>query len=306
MRVMKLMKSTRGTALVLYVITFSVIAASVSVVVDIGMLVYQKANIVKATDAATLAAAQSLITGEENPVLVAQDYLRKNGVNPENAEIELLDGDIGISVRTTKEVDYVFARIIGFERGEIEAYAAAEIMAISSVFKGIKPFAIEEQELEFGKLYTLKEGGGSGSNGNYGCLALGGTGASNYKFNILNGYDGELKVGDYVSTEPGNMSNPTKSSIDQLVNSCTHHPECTYTSFYPDCKRIMTVVIVDDLDVNGRNKVQIRGFASFLVIAVKGQGNMCEVEGYFIRNIAQGELSEDQKDYGLRGIKLTK
>jgi hypothetical protein len=41
-------------------------------------------------------------------------------------------------------------------------------MAVTSVFKGIRPFAIEEQEFEFGALYTLKEGGGSGSNGNYG------------------------------------------------------------------------------------------------------------------------------------------
>ncbi len=306
MKIFKLMRSTRGTALVLYVITFSVIAASVSVVVDIGVLAYQKADTVKATDAATLAAAQSLLTGDENPVIVAQDYLRKNGVNPEDAEIKLLDANKGISVKTKKDVNYIFARLIGFESGEIEANATAEIMAITSVFKGIKPFAIEEQELEFGKLYILKEGGGSGSNGNYGCLALGGTGASNYKYNILNGYDGELKVGDYVTTETGNMSNPTKSAINELVNSCDHCPECTYSSYDPDCKRVMTVVIVDDLDINGRGKVRILGFASFLVKSVEGQGNKCVVEGYFIKNITQGELSAGQKDYGLRGIKLTK
>lgn len=178
-------------------------------------------------------------------------------------------------------------------------------MGVTSVFKDIRPFAIEDQEFEFGKLYTLKEGGGSGSNGNYGCLALGGSGACNYRFNILNGYDGELKVGDYVETEPGNMSNPTKSSINELVNDCDHCPECTYSSFDPECSRIITVVIVDSLDVNGRSSVQIRGFASFLVKAVTGQGNKCIVEGYFVKNITQGELSEGQKDYGLTGVRLT-
>lgn len=305
MKKVNLMRSRRGTTLILFVITFSVIAACASIVVDVGVVAYKKADTVKATDAAALAGAQSILYGEENPVLTAKEYLQKNGVNPDEADIVLLDGNKGISVTTKSNVNYVFAKILGFDSAEVNAKATAKVMAVTSVFKGIRPFAIEEQEFEFGALYTLKEGGGSGSNGNYGCLSLGGTGASNYRFNILNGYDGELKVGDYVDTEPGNMSNPTKSSINELINRCDHCPECTYNSFNHECPRLVTVVVVDDLDVNGRSSVQIRGFASFFLQAVEGQGNKCVVKGYFVKTITQGELSEVQKDYGLKGIKLT-
>ena len=298
-------RNKRGTTLVLYVITFSVIAACASIVVDIGVVAYKKAETVKATDAAALAGAQSILYGEENPIMTAREYLEKNGVNPDDASIELLSGNTGVKVTTKSNVNYVFAQLLGFDSTEVNAKATAKVMAVTSVFRGIRPFAIEEQEFEFGTLYTLKEGGGSGSNGNYGCLALGGTGASNYRFNILNGYDGELKVGDYVTTEPGNMSNPTKSSVDELIDRCNHYPQCTYSSFNSDCSRVITVVIVDDLDVNGRNRVQIRGFASFLLQAVEGQGNKCVVKGHFVKSITQGELNEAQKNYGLSGIKLT-
>ena len=306
MKKVNLIRSRRGTTLVLYVITFSVIAACASIVVDVGVVAYKKADNVKATDAAALAGAQSILYGEENPILTAKEYLQKNGVNSDEAEIVLLDDNKGISVTTKSNVNYIFAKILGFDSTEVNANATAKVLAVTSVFKGIRPFAIEEQEFEFGDLYTLKEGGGSGSNGNYGCLALGGTGASNYRFNILNGYDGELKVGDCVDTEPGNMSNPTKSSINELINRCDHYPECTYNSFNHECPRLATVVVVDDLNVNGRSSVQIRGFASFFLQAVEGHGNKCFVKGYFVKTITQGELSEGQKDYGLKGIKLTK
>ena len=305
MKIFNSIRNRKGTTLVLYVITFSVIAACASIVVDIGIVAYKKAETVKATDAAALAGAQSLLNGGENPIVMAKTYLEKNGVNPDDADIELLSGNTGIKVTTKSNVNYVFAQLLGFSSTEVNAEATAKVMAVSSVFGGIRPFAIEEQEFEFGTLYTLKEGGGSGSNGNYGCLALGGTGASNYKFNILNGYDGELKVGDYVTTEPGNMSNPTKSSIDELINRCNHNPKCTYGGFNPDCSRVVTVVIVDDLDVNGRNTVRILGFASFFLLAVEGQGNQCQVKGHFVKSVTQGELSEAQKNYGLSGIKLT-
>lgn len=305
MKKMKLIGNKKGTTLVLYVITFSVIAACASIVVDIGVVAYKKADTVKATDAAALAAAQSIFYGEDNPIQTAREYLQKNGVDPDDASIELIDENKGVRVTTKSNVNYVFAKILGFNSTDVNANATAKVMAVTSVFKGIRPFAIEEQELEFGTLYTLKEGGGSGSNGNYGCLALGGNGASNYRFNILNGYDGELRVGDYVSTETGNMSNPTKSSIDELIERCNHCPKCTYQSFEPDCPRVVTVVVVDDLDVNGRSTVQICGFASFFLQAVEGQGNECVVKGYFVKSISQGELSEAQKNYGLSGVKLT-
>lgn len=304
MTLKKLLKSNKGTTIVMYVAAISVLIGCASISVDIGHIMLEKAELVNATDAAALAAAQEFVNNKENALYVAQSYLEKNGVKSEEADITLLED--GISILAKREVSYFFAKLLGFQKGEVEAAAVAKALPVVSVEGGIRPFAIEDQPLIYGKKYVLKEGGGSGSNGNYGCLALGGNGASNYRQNILYGYDGELRVGDYVDTETGNMSNPTKSSIDTLIGQCDHSPGCTFDSFEPDCTRIVTVAIVESLDVNGKKPVRICGFASFYIEAVEGQGNKCDLSGYFVKTVAQGELSETQNDYGLKGVKLTR
>lgn len=53
--------------------------------------------------------------------------------------------------------------------------------------------------------------------GNFGPAALGGTGASNYESNIINGYDGFIQIGDILQTETGNMTGPTRDGITQLI-----------------------------------------------------------------------------------------
>lgn len=302
MKLKNVIKNNKGTTMVVYVVAISVLIGCASISVDIGHIMLEKAELTKAVDAATLAGAQEFANNEGNPYRVACDYLEKNGVSPDEADITILED--GISILANREVNYFFARILGFDKGEVEAAAVARALPVISVDGGVRPFAIEDQPLLYGERYVLKEGGGDGSNGNYGCLALGGNGASNYRYNILYGYDGELEVGDYVNTEPGNMSNPTKSSIDTLIRQCNHAPECTIHSYDPDCPKIVTVVIVEDMDVNGRGPVRICGFASFLIEEVEGQGNKCQLTGYFIQNVAQGELSEGQTDYGLKGVKL--
>ena len=152
--------------------------------------------------------------------------------------------------------------------------------------------------------YVLKEGGGGGSNGNYGALSLSGNGASSYVNNIINGYDGHLRVGDYVETEPGNMSGPTVQGVNTLINRCNHTPECTHDNYSSNCPRIITVIMVDTLNVNGRSNVRIAGFARFYLEAVAGHGNQSIVTGRFIKTVMSGELGDIEDDFGLKGVKL--
>jgi len=53
--------------------------------------------------------------------------------------------------------------------------------------------------------------------GNFGPAALGARGSSTYEYNIINGYDGYIQVGDVLDTEPGNMVGPTRDGIDGLI-----------------------------------------------------------------------------------------
>ncbi len=299
-------KSEKGAATIIIALCMAVLLGFTALVVDVGVITSEKSKISNAADAAALAGAQELIRDKNNVYNIVNQYLEANDVDPLDAEIVVSDSDTKISVSINKEVNYYFAGILGFDSDIVKTEAVAICAPVIGVYEGLRPFAIEQQTLNFEETYTLKEGGGSGSNGNYGGLALGGNGASTYVSNIVDGYDGYLRVGDYVDTEPGNMSGPTEQGINTLISHCDHVPECTYNRYDDDCPRIITVIMVETLDVNGRNEVKIVGFAKFFLIGVEGQGRESIVTGKFVRTIMTGELGETQTDFGLKGVKLIK
>jgi len=121
---------------------------------------------------------------------------------------------------------------------------------------------------------------------------------------IIEGYDGRLMVGDKIDTEPGNMSGPTYTGVTSILADCTDDTICTATDFQPDCPRLITIVIVDSMAVNGRKTVTIKGFASFFLTSVEGEGRSSIVHGTFVRSLTAGEIGVGQSDYGLYGVKL--
>lgn len=297
-------RSQKGSAIIFFTFCMTVVLGMCALVIDFGITVHEKVSISKAVDAAALAGAQELIFDKDNAVAVANSYLEANGVDPLDAEIEIFDSDTKIRVTVNSEVDYYFAKILGFDSGIVNATGVAMCGPVIGVYEGVRPFAIEKQTLEFGVEYILKEGGGGGHNGNYGALALSGNGASTYVNNIIDGYDGRLRVGDYVETEPGNMSGPTQQGVNTLISRCNHTPECTFSDYHSKCPRIITVIMVDNLQVNGRSNVRIEGFARFFLEEVTGHGNESIVTGRFLNTVMSGELGDIQDDFGLKGVKL--
>lgn len=293
----------KGSAMVMFALCATVLIGFCALAIDTGLVAYEKSRLGNAADAASLAGAQELIYDRDNACNVARKYLKDNGVDPECADIRLIDGN-RISVTANKEVDYFFARIFGLKSTNVSAEGVAKCSPISALNKGVRPFAIEEQSFEYGQSYILKKGGGGGSNGNYGPLELGGNGANNYSNNIANGYTGHLEAGDIVYTETGNMSEPTYQGITELIGKCSRTPGCTYGDYDLDCPRLVTVIIVDSMDLSGRTAVEIKGFASFFLEGVQGQGNDSIITGKFVKTIGIGELNDAQTDYGLKGIKL--
>jgi Flp pilus assembly protein TadG len=312
MKKTELIKSKKGSSMVLFAAALTMLLGFASISVDIGLLAAEKASLANAADAAALAGAQQLLINSDQAVDTARQYFQKNGQDPENAFIQISEDKRSVTIQASKKADFIFAGVLGFKEATVSAFSEARIMPVTSVPSGIRPFAVENQVLNFGQQYTLKYGGGGGSGGNFGALALGGSGASRYKNNIINGYTGNImigdsiKVGDWVETEPGNMSGPTKVGIEALISQCHHYPRCTFDSYEPDCPKIIIVVIADSLDVEGRSEVRVEGFAAFFLEGVEGHGNESIVTGRFIRMASQGEVSESQADFGLHGIKLVK
>lgn len=299
-------RSNHGVSMVFFAISLTALSLSAALVTDIGLLAMEKAKLNHAVDAATLAAARAYVERPGTESQMAASYLEKNGFAGVTYDIDIDDASKTLSLTAEKPVPYGFAKLIGIDGGMAYASATGSVLPVMGVNSGIRPFAIAEIPLVIGAEYTLKEGGGDGLTGNYGAIELGGAGAKTYLNNIVEGFDGRLMVGDEIDTEPGNMSGPTETGVTSLLGDCTHNPHCTPDSFEPDCPRLITIVIVDTLDVNGRATVTITGFASFFLTGVDGVGNKSIVHGTFVRSVTSGETSIDQEDFGLYGVRLIK
>lgn len=125
--------------------------------------------------------------------------------------------------------------------------------------------------------------------GNFGAIALGGRGASNYRDNIIYGYGGLVRVGDVLDTEPGNKFGPTLTGVLQLIAmDPTAHLErrngnwVVVSSSYPlnESPRIVPIPMysVYTGPGNGRSTFTVTSIASFFIEGTDGG----DVWGQFI------------------------
>jgi hypothetical protein len=259
-------------------------------------------------DAIALAAIQDYAIGESAMITQAYHYADLNNIDSTGLEVTVSDGNRKITVVSSKNIPLYFAKIFNVKDAVIQARAGAKVGTIVAT-DGIRPFAVEEQTFEFGKTYTLKKGAGEAYSGNYGALAMGGTGATNYRNNLQYGYHGEIEIGDMISigedmdTEPGNMSGPTYEGVRYLLNqdTCASHD---LTKLEKDCARLIVIPVIDSFSIEGRSTVKIMGFANFFVEETTYEGGKTEVKGKFIKTLGQGEISETAKGFGMLGVKL--
>ncbi|MBC7325162.1 MAG: hypothetical protein H5T99_07595, partial [Moorella sp. (in: Bacteria)] len=192
----------------------------------------------------------------------------------------------------------ILARLLGYTSGKVQAAASAAVAGVASC-RGVAPLLVSKQDFKFGEKCTLKYGDPAFP-GNFGALALGGTGASTYRQNLIYGYSGKIAVGDLVTTEPGNMSGPTQG-INERLARCKNN--CTVDNFEPGCPKILVIPIYEPDGVHGRSQVKVEGFAAFLVDRIDSEKD--EIYGYFIYTTVEGEADFSQPpDSGLYAVRL--
>ncbi|MBM7557195.1 pilus assembly protein TadG-related protein [Halanaerobacter jeridensis] len=297
----------KGTVIVLVAFLMLIFLVLLALVVDVGMLYLERIELVNTLDAVVLSGVQELPDDPLAAEDIAQEYAANNGLDSGQVTINVIASN-QIEATGKENVAMNFAPAIGIEEVEITSTSKAQISQVNAV-TGIVPFGIVQQNFVYGESYYLKYGAGDpanaqGLNGNFGALALDGTGAKNYEDNIKHGYDSQLKVGDEVTTEPGNMSGPTRKGVEYRVDQCNHVPGCSYDTVKPDCPRLLYVPVIDDLG-NGRSTSEVVGFAAFFLEGMdKEQGNSY-VEGRFIKWLADSaEMGSDGQNFGLRKVKL--
>lgn len=303
MKMFSFLREQKGSIAVMTALSMTVLLGCAAIVVDLGVLYLNRSQLINTVDAAALAGVQELPGKSATAVANASDYAQQNGKQGDAVATALGNNDTELTVSVSRNVNLFFARIFNRNSQIVSATAIAAVRPLSSV-GGAVPFGVVKQEFEYGVTYTLKEGGGDGSGGNYGGLGLGGTGANTYRYNITYGYDGKLRIGQWVSTEPGNMSGPTDSGVSYRISQ---DPGVTFETVAKDSPRIVMIPVLQSLDVSGRSDVQIVGFAAFFLEGTGGSGKDNYVSGKFMQLVASGDITASPSaDYGLYGTTLIK
>jgi len=321
----RLWKEESGQAIVMFAIGFVVLLGFTALAVDVGSVASEKSNLQNAADAAALAGAQELPTNPEQAKLVASQYALANGkVGDQVVSTEISGDDLIITVTIEREVDGYFSQVLGINSNDVAAKASAKVTPnvtpvdmittttedsgdpVKSV-SGVVPLGVERKSLPFtlGVQYTLKTAGGTGLySGNFGGLQLGSAkGASDFADNLRDGYDGPLSIGDKIFTETGNMASANIEILNRIASDST-----TYDKVDPGSRRVVTVIVLETLDVKGHKEVTIAGFAAFFLeggIEDKGSGQY-EIKGTFIGMVIPNSTGgSGGVDYGAHAPKTT-
>jgi hypothetical protein len=146
--------------------------------------------------------------------------------------------------------------------------------------------------------YTLKYGGGSGTQGSYGALDLtrldcadpygcNGSGANAYRCYLRNGFPCCIDSGTCVPREAGNMSGPTEQGIEARFAADTDQRQgICYWKVYPNVldyagngSRVIMVPITGPETGCG---YVVQRYAQFFLTRIPGSGNKSFIYGNFL------------------------
>ncbi|MBP2651368.1 MAG: Protein of unknown function rane [Firmicutes bacterium] len=300
--ILQTLRNQKGATAVLVALSVIVICGMAALVMDVGLLYVNKYQLANAADSAALAGAQDLPGNYTQAKADANTYANLNGKKGDIVQVTVANDNTSVTVTISRKVPLFFANIWNESMANVTATTTAQVKTFSGGNIGIVPFGIVKQNLVFGKTYKLKVGAGSGFDGNFQALALGGTGASVYLYNLKYGYKGTFHIGDWISTETGNISGPTSQGIAYRINL---DPTATFDTVQNNSGRIVVSPIIDSFAVNGSSNVQVVGFAAFFLEGNANQGSDSYVYGKFRQMVLPGDISTSATNYGLNHVVLT-
>lgn len=305
------LRGERGSVIILIAAALAGLLAFGAISVDAGMLYAERTRLNNVADAAALAGAVALaeypdLTDTLGATAAANQAIDKvitaNGLTSSQvtSTVDCSGKTVDVKVSAVKEM--AFAKVIDVPTVQVGAGATADF-TVPSILDGgdvgnIVPLGVELTGTpQPGDPVVLKDGGGSGTCGNFHLLALDGNGGVPSILAIfLNGYQGVLEKGDWIETAPGNKDIVATNGMEYRLAS--------------EETRIVITPIVSYANVNGKDMVQILGFAAFYLEGLPGHGGDNTITGHFIQFVvpkAGGDTGgTGGTDYGLRSVRLTR
>jgi len=282
-------RSESGQVAVLTALGLVAILGAAALTVDVGHSYAVRDHMQSVAAAAAMAGAQSLPSSSAAEQM-AEHYL---ALNQATGSASVSQDEV--TAKVTGEVPFYFAEVLGFSGATINVSATATKTPVGEA-SGVRPFGVTADGFVEDQDYTLKSGSGCG--GNFGALALGGNGASNYENNIVQGYPSELTVGEEVETEPGKIVGPTDAGVEQLIEQ---DPEATWETVQAGSPRLVVVPIITTPG-NGKSTVTIEGFGLFFLESVSDG----DVTGRFLNYVSRPGQSapSGSQDFGYDQVTL--
>jgi Flp pilus assembly protein TadG len=286
-------RASKGQAMFIVILALPVIVGVLTLVMDVGNLYYNQVSMQVAVDSGVLAGALYLPSYPSQAVSVAEDYAQRNGIKAsEIVSCSVSPDNKTVLMTTGRNLPCFFCTVLGEGTANaqtappaetssgtgVRASASALIVPIRSA-TGAVPLGVDYRtDLSFGNVVQLKQG--QVGAGNWSPLALGSTGADDYRTNVQNGYPGSLKVGDSLQTEPGNIVGPTKQAFQYRISMGQNQFSTgTFQNHDLNDPRVMLIPIVDFSSINGSSQVPMKGFAMMWISSIDGNGT---ITCYFI------------------------
>jgi len=312
----KRLKSENGAVVVIVALSIVALMMVTALTIDVGSLYEERRFLQTVADAAALAGAQELPDGVDEAKNIAIEYALEHGVNIDYYD-DVVVGDYWatndkITVNAINpNAELYFARVIGLSETQVVASATA-IVASPQEYVGLVPWGVPVEDYEPGVEYVLKFGSGpvgESYGGNFQPLDLdivdefgpctGGGGGAEYKYDIIHGSDTPIEVFDFVCTETGNKTGPTRDAVKTRVYDYNNfimdlfdeltEPEGSGVKLTkPDSQFIILPIIPDLVDFSGTEPIQILKFAPFIITGIHEMhddedfGNGIAIEGTFL------------------------
>jgi hypothetical protein len=298
----RLLKKEDGSALLLVTLAFMGLLTMTGLVIDGGTMYMTKSHLQKAANAAVLSGAQELTNSESSVREVVKEVLDAHGEGDQLQNITIKMGE-RVAIDLAKSVPLVFSKLLGFESVDVHSNAAAELRVMGRAI-GAAPLGIDDSiHLDYYKEYELKVDSSGVEYGNFGVLALGGPGANTYEDNLRFGYKQEIRVGDIIDTQTGNIAGKTRAAVKERVDGCPNTPESLNDR---DCSRIILIPTYKPYGhyTNQMKQIQITGFAYFYITDPMDSKDT-SITGMFIKRAGTGFEEPNSLNKGAFSIRLT-
>jgi Flp pilus assembly protein TadG len=270
---------------------------------DLGLLFFHWGIVQKAADSAVLAGAGYLPNHPSTAKTTASGYANQNGLrNSEIVSNTVAPDNMSITMTTSRTVPYYFLQLVGLSSGTVKPIAKAGIQQDTEGARGLIPVGLPctttSCSYTVGTEYQLVQAGANGKGGswnvgpgNWGRLALGAPGATQFENNLINGYLGSINVGDKVSAETGQVNGPTDEGINVArvntglaINGTVTSPSLATVPAYDP--RLVAVPLIDFTGATGTSvQVTVMGFAMMWLDSYTSKGANKTLNAYFLGTV---------------------